>query len=235
VSLGRAIDEAGLPLHVQTVEWSHGYGRIFADHMDHCHARNEGRKLAEQIACYQRPRADGPPLPVYLVAHAGAAPWHWRDGVPPPNAVERIVLLARRCRRSMTCAASLCRLGVDVFHSQRDGLCWGLALASSGTADRRWDRGCGTRCFRRRGRLARCGAVLKLRQHPWGRVSAGPATRAATKALTTSNSSVPTFSAAFRTGSVNRFPYFCRFRGRFQFSQPSPPASLGANRVVRCP
>src|SRR3954454_17311732 len=51
VSLGRAIDEAGLPLHVQTVEWSHGYGRIFADHMDHCHARNEGRKLAEQIAC----------------------------------------------------------------------------------------------------------------------------------------------------------------------------------------
>src|SRR5437870_552837 len=69
-SLGQAIDEAGLPLHVQTVEWSHGYGRIFADHMDHCHARNEGHKLAEQIACYQRPRPDGPPLPVYLVAHS---------------------------------------------------------------------------------------------------------------------------------------------------------------------
>ena len=73
VSLGRAIDEASLPLHVQTVEWSHGYGRIFADHMDHCHARNEGRKLAEQIVCYQRPRADGPPLPVYLVAHSGGS------------------------------------------------------------------------------------------------------------------------------------------------------------------
>src|SRR5437763_15868584 len=50
-SLSQAIEEAGLPLHLHTVEWSHGYGRIFADHMDHCHARNEGRNIAEQIAC----------------------------------------------------------------------------------------------------------------------------------------------------------------------------------------
>src|SRR5436305_11984578 len=70
-SLGQAIEEAGLPLHLHTVEWSHGYGRIFADHVDHCHARHEGRKLAEQIACYQRPRADGPPLPIYMIAHRG--------------------------------------------------------------------------------------------------------------------------------------------------------------------
>src|SRR5437764_9524799 len=53
-SLGQAIEEASLPLHLHTVEWSHGYGRIFADHMDHVQARSEGRKLEEHIACYQR-------------------------------------------------------------------------------------------------------------------------------------------------------------------------------------
>src|SRR5262249_5861531 len=55
-SLRQAAEEAGQPLHIHTVDWSHGYARIFADHMDRRHALNEGRKLAEQIACYQQPR-----------------------------------------------------------------------------------------------------------------------------------------------------------------------------------
>src|SRR5947209_15443638 len=52
--LRRAVEEGGLPLHVQTVEWSHGYGRIFADHLDQAHARREGQKLAQEILCYER-------------------------------------------------------------------------------------------------------------------------------------------------------------------------------------
>src|SRR5262249_24901425 len=94
-SLRQAAEEAGQPLHIHTVDWSHGYARIFADHMDRRHALNEGRKLAEQIACYQQPRGDGPPLPVYIVAHSGGSSVALAaTELLPPDSVECIVLLA---------------------------------------------------------------------------------------------------------------------------------------------
>ncbi|MBI1916800.1 MAG: alpha/beta hydrolase [Planctomycetes bacterium] len=170
-SLSRAIDETGLPLHVHTVEWSHGYGRIFADHMDHCHARNEGRKLAEQIACYQRPRADGPPLPIYLIAHSGgSAVALAATEFLPPDSVERIVLLAPSVsaqydlRPALRCA----RLGMDVFHSHRDLAVLGLGVGIIGTADRRWTAAAGRVGFRPpEASLPDAVLYLKLRQHPW--------------------------------------------------------------------
>src|SRR5262249_33750158 len=150
-SLGQAIEEAGLPLHLHTVEWSHGYGRIFADHMDHCHARNEGRKLAEQIACSQRPRPDGPPLPVYLVAHSGgSAVALAATEFLPPDSVERMVLLAPSVSAEYDlCPALRCtRLGIDVFHSRRDLLALGIGAGILGTADRRWTAAAGRGGFR---------------------------------------------------------------------------------------
>jgi len=170
-SLRDAIEESGLPLYVQTVEWSHGYGRVFADHLDNCHARNEGRKLAAQIACYQQPRADGQPLPVYLVAHSGGsavalAATEWL----PPGSVERIVLLAPSVsadydlRPALRCS----RLGIDVFHSQRDVLALGLGVAVLGTADRQRTAAAGRVGFRPPDDCSADAALyLKLRQYPW--------------------------------------------------------------------
>src|SRR5262245_8803525 len=37
-ALREAVAEAGLPLCVETVEWSHGFGRVFADHLDYEYA-----------------------------------------------------------------------------------------------------------------------------------------------------------------------------------------------------
>src|SRR5436305_10347973 len=72
-ALAGVVRADGLPLYVRTFEWSHGYGRMLSDHLDFAHARREGRRLAEQILCYRRPRGGGPPLPVYLLAHSGGS------------------------------------------------------------------------------------------------------------------------------------------------------------------
>ncbi len=170
-SLGQAIEEAGLPLHLHTVEWSHGYGRIFADHMDHCHARNEGRKLAEQIACYQRPRADGPPLPIYMIAHSGgSAVALAATEFLPADSVERIVLLAPSVSAEYDLRPALrcTRLGLDVFHSQRDRVMLGFGVGILGTADRRWTAAAGRVGFRPAETGSPDAALsLKLRQYPW--------------------------------------------------------------------
>ena len=45
-ALRQIAEESSLPLFVQAVPWSHGYGRVLADHVDYRHTREEGRKLA---------------------------------------------------------------------------------------------------------------------------------------------------------------------------------------------
>jgi len=170
-SLRQAAEEAGQPLHIHTVDWSHGYARIFADHMDRRHALNEGRKLAEQIACYQQPRGDGPPLPVYIVAHSGGSSVALAaTELLPPDSVECIVLLAPSVsaeydlRPALRCA----RCGIDVFHSRRDLLALGLGVRLLGTSDRRWTAASGRVGFRPPDACSPDAALyLKLRQHPW--------------------------------------------------------------------
>jgi pimeloyl-ACP methyl ester carboxylesterase len=170
-TLNQTIAEAGLPLYVHTVEWSYGYGRMLADHMDQEHARAEGRKLAEQILCYRQPRANGEPLPVYLVAHsAGSAVVLAATEYLPPDAVERIILLSPSLsadcdlRPALRCA----RQGVDVFYSRRDRGFLGLGVAIVGTADRRWDSAAAGRVgFRVADAAVGDALYLKLRQYPW--------------------------------------------------------------------
>lgn len=172
-ALREIAEESSLPLFVQTVPWSHGHGRILADHVDYRRNREEGRKLAAQIACYLRPQQQGPPLPVSLVAHSGgSAVVLAATEFLPPNSIERIVLLAPSVsadydlRPALRCA----RQGVDVFHSQRDRGYLGVGVATFGTADRRWTSAAAGRVgFRLPPATCPEDTVLyaRLRQHPW--------------------------------------------------------------------
>jgi hypothetical protein len=41
---------AGLSLNLESVDWSHGYGRFLSDQMDWEHARREGTRLAKRVS-----------------------------------------------------------------------------------------------------------------------------------------------------------------------------------------
>lgn len=157
-----------LPLHVHTLEWSHGYSRIFADHLDLCHSRREGRKLAEQIVCYQRDLNTA--LPLYIVAHsAGSMPALAAAEYLPPNCLERLILLAPSVSADydLTAALRSTRRGVDVFYSRADRTFLGLGTALLGTADGQRSAPAGRVGFRPPGAASACGGYEKLRQHPW--------------------------------------------------------------------
>ncbi len=167
-ALRQAVDEQDLPLYVHCLEWSHGYGRVLADQMDHCHVEAEGRRLAGLIADW---RARYPGQPVYAVGHsAGTAVIVAAAAQLPPGSVERIVLLAPAVsagcdlRGALACA----RQGVDVFYSERDWASLGLGVAIVGTTDRRWSAAAGRVGFRPPA-CAPADAALyaKLRQHAW--------------------------------------------------------------------
>jgi pimeloyl-ACP methyl ester carboxylesterase len=167
-SLHRAILDAGLPLYVESVAWSHGFGRFLADQVDEEHAREEGRCLAERIQGWHQ---KAPGKPVYLVAHsAGSAVALAAAESLPPGSVERIVLLAPAVSRSYDLRSALrcAKQGVDVFHSERDWGYLGLGTAVVGTADRRWEPAAGRVGFRPEVTTPEDAALYeKLRQHPW--------------------------------------------------------------------
>jgi pimeloyl-ACP methyl ester carboxylesterase len=163
------VHQDNLPIHIHTFEWSHGYRRIFADHLDMCHGRREGQKLAEQIRCYCRDTPTA--LPVYIIAHsAGSLPALVAAEYLPPDCVERIILLAPSVsakydlRPALRCA----RQGVEVFHSRRDRGYLGLGMAVFGTTDRRRSAVSGRIGFRAPNDDG-CDAALfaRLHQHEW--------------------------------------------------------------------
>src|SRR5438876_27755 len=51
-ALRQAVEEAGLPLGVEGVEWSHGYGRVVSDQIDLSYARAQGRQLAARLTAF---------------------------------------------------------------------------------------------------------------------------------------------------------------------------------------
>jgi pimeloyl-ACP methyl ester carboxylesterase len=168
--LAKTIEEQGLPLVVQQVNWSHGYGRILADQVDHAHAQAEGRRLAEQVLAWKQ---QAPELSVYLVGHsAGCGVTLTAAEQLPPDTVERIILLAPAVsahydlRPALRCS----RRGVDVFHSKYDWWYLGLGVAVLGTTDRQWDSAAGRVGFQPVVCAPEDAALYgKLRQHPWNR------------------------------------------------------------------
>lgn len=165
----REIDAAGLPLAVVKFDWSHGLGRILADHTDFAGARRQGRRLAAQVVAA---RQASPSRDVYLVGHSdGCTVVLAAAESLPPATVERIVLLSPSVSAGYDVRPALrcVRGGLDVFHSLRDRGYLGAAMALAGTADRRWPaRTAGVVGFRRLG-VGPADAALyaKLFQHSW--------------------------------------------------------------------
>jgi pimeloyl-ACP methyl ester carboxylesterase len=173
MNLSRVVAETATPLQVETLVWSHGFGRYVSDHLDHANHLAQGRLLAAQVDAYRRAY---PERRVYLIGHsAGCAVVLAAAEALPPDGVDRIVLLAPSVCVSYDLRPALrtARAGIDVFHSSEDTVILGLGMRLVGTAE----GGCRTAA-------GQCGftPVLacpadvtlygKLRQHPWDPVVA---------------------------------------------------------------
>ena len=158
----------GLPLRVETFDWTHGYWRVLADHIDRDHALREGRDLAARIIALHK---SCPRLTISLVGHsAGCLVVLAAAEALPPESVYRIVLLApavsagHDLRPALACA----RRGIDVFYSKHDILYLGFAVRILGNTDRAWTAAAGRVGFQPE--LAAPGDEVlfdKLRQYPW--------------------------------------------------------------------
>jgi pimeloyl-ACP methyl ester carboxylesterase len=153
-----AAAELHLPLCVEEVEWSHGYGRIVADQVDYANIRDNACCLAARI--------------IYLVAHsAGSAVVLIAAENLPPGSIERIILLAPAVSADYNLARALrtsCK-GIDSFYSERDTITLGVGIALLGTTDRRWPVAAAGRVGFTPCVETPAEAILysKLRQYPW--------------------------------------------------------------------
>jgi pimeloyl-ACP methyl ester carboxylesterase len=168
-ALQSAVEEAGLSLYVEPVEWSHGFGRVFSDQMDLGHAQCEGQRLAARIATL---RQEHPEWDIYLVGHSAGCTVVLSAGANlPPNTVKRIVLLAPSVSADYDLRPALrsSRDGIDVFFSPRDVFYLGVGIALTGTADRRWSSpAAGRTGFRPIVENCQDAPLYsKLRQHGW--------------------------------------------------------------------
>jgi pimeloyl-ACP methyl ester carboxylesterase len=167
-ALAEAVAEKGLPLRVEPVDWSHGYGRILSDHLDQENIQAQGCRLASRIMLQKQAF---PETRIHLVAHsAGSAVVLTAVEHLPPGSVEHIVLLAPAIsmdydlRPALRCARS----GVDVFCSELDVGYLGLATGIFGTTDRTWTPAAGRVGFRPVVCTpADAELYANLRQHPW--------------------------------------------------------------------
>ena len=167
-NLSQAVAAQGVPLQIETLTWSHGYGRYILDHVDHCNHLEEGRRLAEQLVAY---RQAYPSRKVYLIGHsAGCAVVLAATERLPPDSVERVILLAPSVCRDYDLRPSLrtTRCGIDAFYSNDDRVILGLGMKIVGTADGRCRTAAGQYGFTP---VIVCPAdaalYSKLRQHPW--------------------------------------------------------------------
>jgi pimeloyl-ACP methyl ester carboxylesterase len=166
--LARVVAEAGVPLQVVSVGWSHGTGRVFADLHGRSNHHRQGQALAQQIAAYRHAH---PGHRVCLVGHsAGAAVVLAAAAALPHGGVERIILLAPALapdydlRPALACSCE----GIDCFHSHRDGV--SALLSVVGTADGCWKGSAGRCGFRPVGHAPEDALLYQgLRQHAWQR------------------------------------------------------------------
>jgi pimeloyl-ACP methyl ester carboxylesterase len=166
-NLNEVVAEQRVPLQVETVPWSHGYGRYVIDHVDHANQLAEGRRLACRVATY---RQAYPGRKVYLIGHSsGCAVVLAATEQLPPNSVDHLILLAPSVCVSYDLRPALRGArGIDVFYSGEDRWVLGAGMWILGTAD----RGCRTAA----GQYGFTPVVVcpgdgelyaKLRQHPW--------------------------------------------------------------------
>jgi pimeloyl-ACP methyl ester carboxylesterase len=173
MNLGEVVAQTHAPLQLETIVWSHGYGRYLIDHTDHANHLEQGCRLATQVAAY---RAACPGRKIYLIGHsAGCAVVLAATERLPPNSVDRLILLAPSVCATYDLRPALrgTRRGIEVFYSSRDSVILGLGMQMVGTADRCCTTAAGQTGFTP---VITCpeDAELygKLRQHPWDRAVA---------------------------------------------------------------
>jgi pimeloyl-ACP methyl ester carboxylesterase len=167
-ALRQVIAEAGLPLQVETVAWSHGYGQVVADQVDEEFARTRGQRLAAKIAARRRANPDEE---IYLVAHcAGSAVILAAAESLPPDSVDRIILLAPSVPANYDLRPALrsARDGIDVFYSVKDRWCLGLWLRLEICLGTRYYPVAGRYGFQPVAETPEDAAMYnRLHQHPW--------------------------------------------------------------------
>jgi pimeloyl-ACP methyl ester carboxylesterase len=166
--LDQVVAESGAPLRIETVLWSHGFGRYLSDHVDHCNQVRQGSRLADEVAAYRQAR---PGQKVFLVGHsAGSAVALSAAECLPADSVDRIILLAPSVCVSYDLRPALraTRGGIDVFYSREDTVILGLGMRLVGTADRCCNKAAGQYGFTPVVSGPQDWALYgKLRQHPW--------------------------------------------------------------------
>jgi pimeloyl-ACP methyl ester carboxylesterase len=169
-ALRQAVAEDRVPLAVETFEWSHGDGRLFADQIDYAHAREEGCALAARIRAQ---REAFPAGKVYLIGHsAGCGVELATAEALPPGYVDRAVLLAPDISACYDLRPALRSCRIDVFYSERDRAILGLGTTLLGTADRHRTAAAGRVGFRPVVERPEDPALYtRLRQHPWDPVT----------------------------------------------------------------
>jgi pimeloyl-ACP methyl ester carboxylesterase len=169
-ALRQAVGEERLPLVVETVLWSHGDGRVFADQIDYAHARDEGCLLAARIRAY---RGACPNVRVYLIGHsAGCAVALAAAEALPAGYIAHAVLLAPSVSACYDLRPALRSCRLDVFYSTKDRAVLGLGMALLGTADRQRTAAAGRVGFRPIVESPEDLALYtRLQQHPWDPVT----------------------------------------------------------------
>jgi hypothetical protein len=165
--LQEAIDEQRLPLAVETLDWTHGYGHILIDHVDVCHTEAQGRRLAERVLALKQ---QCPGLRVYILSHSAGCAVSLAAGEHlPPNSVESMILLAPAVsagydlRPALTATAR----SIEVFYSHRDWAALGIGTTLVGTADGCWAAAAGRIGFQPSVGPGEEGLYTRLRQHAW--------------------------------------------------------------------
>jgi pimeloyl-ACP methyl ester carboxylesterase len=169
-TIREAAAEQHVPLRVETVDWSHGYGRVLADHLDTANHDCQAQRLAEEIITV---RHTSPSQRIYLLAHsAGCIVALEAAERVPPGTIDSIILLAPSVsaqydlRRALLATTGT----IEVFYSERDWAALGIGTALVGTTDRTWTAAAGRVGFEP---VTRCpgdeALYTRLRQHPWDR------------------------------------------------------------------
>jgi hypothetical protein len=116
-SVDRVVHAEGLPLCVEPIVWSHGYGRIFADQIARSYAQDQGHDLAGELL---RRKQAQPNCRIYLLAHsAGSRVVLTAAGDMPAGSIERVVLLGPSVQADydLRCALRSVRRSIDVYYS----------------------------------------------------------------------------------------------------------------------
>lgn len=160
----------GTSVRVVPVDWSHGRGRVLADHLNQANQRQQGQYLAAQV---QAALQANPGRKIYLAGHSsGCAVILTAAEALPPGTLAGVVLLA-----PATCAyhdlrptLRASRGGIDVYYSTQDDLILGFGVGLLGTTDRDCSYAAGRYGFvpviQNPGDAA---LYQQLRQHPWDR------------------------------------------------------------------